>query len=54
MALSSKERQAALRLRRATAGLKEVRGVWLSVNDEKRLKQLIKDGLLESIINNHQ
>jgi hypothetical protein len=42
MALSNKERQALLRQRRAKCGLHEVRGIFASVEDDKKLKAYAK------------
>jgi len=45
MPLSNKEKQQALRKRRADAGLKEMRGVWVTDEEEKKLKPQIKQTL---------
>ncbi len=39
MALSNKEHQALLRKRRAASGLFEVRGIYASAEDAKKIKQ---------------
>jgi len=41
-ALTNKEKQASLRKRRATLGLKEMRGVWVSNDEEKLLKPIFR------------
>jgi len=45
MALTNKEKQQALRKRRAEAGLKELRGVWIRNEEENTLKHKICDAL---------
>jgi len=42
MAKSAKERQQALRTRRAKLGQKEMRGIWVTDAEEIKLKQHIK------------
>ena len=42
MPLTSKEKSQALRNRRAEAGLKELRNVWVSDAEEKALRPIIK------------
>ena len=42
MALTNKEKQAALRKRRADLGQKELRGIWVSDDEEKILKTKIR------------
>ena len=45
MALSSTEKSKALRKRRTDLGLKELRNVWVTAEQEKRLKIKIKKWL---------
>lgn len=45
MALSNNEKQAALRFRRADLGQKELRGVWVTDEEERTLKPKIRDML---------
>lgn len=42
MALTNKEKQAALRERRTKLGQKELRGLWVSDDEEKELKTKIR------------
>jgi uncharacterized lipoprotein YddW (UPF0748 family) len=42
MALTNKQKQEALRKRRAAAGLKELRGVWVTDAEEIEVKQKIR------------
>ena len=42
---SNKERQAALRKRRAALGQKEIRNIWASNKEEKLLKPVVKEFL---------
>ena len=43
MALSNQQKQQALRKRRASEGLKELRGVWMPPELHKEAKELIKE-----------
>ena len=43
VALTNKEKQQALRKRRAEAGLKELRGIWVTEEEEKHLKPKIRN-----------
>ena len=45
MALDNKQKQAALRARRAEAGLKEMRGIWVTDAEETEVKQKIREML---------
>lgn len=45
MALTNKQKQEALRKRRADAGQKELRGIWVTVDEEKVLKPQIRETL---------
>jgi uncharacterized lipoprotein YddW (UPF0748 family) len=45
MALSTKQKQEALRKRRADAGQKELRGVWVTAEEERVLKPQIRETL---------
>jgi len=45
MALTNQEKQAAFRKRNAAAGKKELRGIWVTDEEEKLLKEKIKDFL---------
>ena len=47
MALSNKQKQAALRKRRAELGQKELRGIWVTDEEEKILKKEIRQRLKE-------
>ena len=47
MAISNKEKQAALRFRRAALGQKEMRGIWVTGDEEKILKKEIRQRLKE-------
>ena len=42
MALTNKDKQAALRKRRTDLGQKELRGIWVSDDEEKTLKTKIR------------
>jgi hypothetical protein len=42
MALSSKEKQDALRKRRADLGQKEMRGIWVTAAEEQTIKPKIR------------
>jgi uncharacterized lipoprotein YddW (UPF0748 family) len=42
MAQTNKQKQAALRARRAEAGLKELRGIWVTDTEEIEVKQKIR------------
>jgi hypothetical protein len=42
MALTNKQKQEALRKRRAAAGLKELRGVWIPVGMEEEIREVIR------------
>lgn len=50
--LTNRERQAALRKRKAALGLKEIRNIWATNKEEEELKPMIKD-FLEEIRLNH-
>ena len=41
-ALTNKQKQAALRLRRAALGQKEVRGIWVTESEETFVKKQIR------------
>lgn len=47
MPLTNKEKQQALRKRRAEEGLKEMRGLWVSEEEEKIVKPEIRKRLEE-------
>jgi hypothetical protein len=42
MALTNKQKQEALRKRRAAAGLKELRGVWIPAGMEEEIREVIR------------
>ncbi len=48
MPLSSTEKSKALRKRRAKAGLKEIRGIWVTEEQERQLKLKIKEWLKQT------
>ena len=48
MPLTNQEKQQALRKRRAGAGLKELRNVWISEEEEKELRARINE-ILENM-----
>ena len=50
--LTSKERQAALRKRRAALGQKEIRNIWATNAEEKLLKPMRKDFLTKNALEN--
>lgn len=45
MALTNKQKQEALRKRRADSGQKELRGVWVTEEEERVLKPQIRETL---------
>ena len=45
MALTNKQKQKALRKRRADAGQKELRGIWVTPEEERILKPQIREKL---------
>ncbi len=45
MALTNKEKQQALRKRRADAGQKEMRGIWVTEEEERIVKPQIRETL---------
>lgn len=47
MPLSNKEKQAALRFRKAELGQKEMRGIWVTDDEEKIIKNEIRQRLKE-------
>ncbi len=47
MPLSNQEKQAALRKRRADLGQKEMRGIWVTDDEEKIIKKEIRKRLKE-------
>lgn len=48
MSMTNREKQEALRIRRAEAGLKELRGIWVTADEESTIKPLIR-GMLNRI-----
>lgn len=45
MTLTNKQKQEALRKRRADSGLKELRGIWVTAEEERVLKPQIRETL---------